>query len=248
MRVLLTGAHGRVGTAITDHLETQYDWTLLDREDDSDRETEVVDIADRPAVEEVVDGHDAVVHLAADPGRPGTWASVLENNLIGCYNVLDAAAEAGVERFVFASTNHVVGGWKDERLDELFAGDCLLDHETTVRPDSYYGASKAFGEALCRYYVDYEEAPDRAYALRIGGVHDRDNDRPTDTEKGRAGWLSRRDCAHLVDRCLTADGPEFGIFYGVSDNATRYYDIEHPRQAIGYRPQDDAADWEGSPE
>jgi len=70
----------------------------------------VVDIADRPAVEEVVDGHDAVVHLAADPGESWTWSSVPENDVVGCYNILDAAAEAGVKRFVFASTNHVVGG------------------------------------------------------------------------------------------------------------------------------------------
>ena len=243
MKVLLTGAHGRVGTAVMDHLEDDYDWTLLDREDSSERKTEVVDVVDREAVERIVDGHNAVVHLAADPGSPGTWSSVLQNNVIGCYNVLDAAAEAGIDRFIFASTNHVVGGWKDEFEDQLFTGELIFDHTTPVRPDSLYGASKAFGEALCRYYVDYHDAPETVYALRIGGVHGRDHDHPSDSKRGHAGWLSRRDCAHIVDRCLQADGPDFGIFYGASDNETRYYDIEYPRQAIGYRPQDDSAEW-----
>jgi len=249
MRVLLTGAHGRVGTAIMDHLEADYDWTLLDREDSPERETEVVDVADREAVDRVVAGHDAVVHLAADPGwSPGTWSSVLENNIIGCYNVLDAAAEAGVNRFVFASTNHVLGGYQDFCEEELFSGEMILDDETPVRPDSYYGVSKVFGEALCQYYVDYVESPDTAYMLRIGGVHEPDYDRPSDSKHGRCGWMSRRDCAHLFDRCLQADGPDYAVFNSVSDNAERYYDLEYARQAIGFRPQDDGGEWRDSEE
>ena len=245
MRVLLTGAHGRVGTAVVNHLADDYEWTLLDREDHPERETVVADVFDRGAVEDAVAGQDAVVHLAADPGDPGTWESVHDNNLVGCYNVLDAASEAGVERVVFASTNHVHGAWQDFHEEELFSGEVVLDDATPVRPDGLYAASKVFGEALCRYYVDYAEAPERAYAIRIGGVHDPDFDRPTPSRHGPSGWLSRRDCAHLVDRCLRADGPEFAIFNGVSDNADRYYDLDYPRQAVDYLPEDDASDWDG---
>jgi len=247
MRVLLTGANGRIGTAIDDHLGTEYDWTYLDRSDSRERETRVVDIADGDAVRGVVDGHDAVVHLAGDPAVDAPWSSVLRNNVVGFYNVLDAAREAGVDRFVFASTNHVVAGWEAGHADELPRGELCFDSMTPPRPDSLYGASKSFGEDLGRYYVERTGSPRTFFALRIGGVHDREHDHPWDTTRGYAWWLSRRDCAQLIDRCLRADGGGFEVFYGVSDNEQRWCDIEHARRMIGYDPRDDADDWRESP-
>jgi NAD+ dependent glucose-6-phosphate dehydrogenase len=241
MRVLLTGAAGRVGGAVLDHLGDEYEWTLSDREE-TPGDGAGVDIVRRPAVRRLVDGHDAVVHLAADPSVQAPWDSVLRNNVVGHHTVLDAASEAGVDRFVFASTNHVVAGWEDEHGAALRSGELIFDHTTPPRPDSLYGASKAFGESLGRYYVDQADAPSRFYALRIGGLHTREHDHPWDNERGRAWWLSRRDCAHLVDRCLSANGPAFGVFYGVSDNRGRWCDLDYARQAIGYRPRDDAAE------
>ena len=243
MRVLLTGANGRVGGAVIDHLEDAYEWTYLDREDDPERDTRVVDIVDRDAVEAVIEGHDAVVHLAGDPRVDAPWSSVLRNNVTGLYTVLDAAHVAGVDRVVFASTNHVVAGWEGPCGDQLRSGEMVLDHTTPRKPDSLYGATKSFGEDLGRYYVGERDAPRRFYALRIGGVHAREHDHPWDNRRGRAWWLSHRDCAHLVDRCLRADGPAFDVFYGVSDNDGRWCDIERARETVGYDPRDNAADW-----
>jgi nucleoside-diphosphate-sugar epimerase len=244
MDVLLTGAHGRVGTAILDHVGTEYDWTCLDRHDSPERETHVVDVRNRTELDSVVEGHDAIVHLAGNPSVDAPWASVLQNNIVGTYNVLDAAKAADVERFVFASTNHVVAGWEDTRLQELNSGELIFDHTTPRLPDSYYATSKSLGEDLGRYHVETVGTPERFYALRIGGLHDRDHDHPWDNERSRAWWLSRRDCAQLVDRCLSADGLRFGVFYGVSDNARRWCDLEYARQTIGYRPKDDSSDVE----
>lgn len=246
MRVLLTGASGQVGGAVIDHLADTHEWTYLDRDAHPERETRVVDIVNRDAVGDVISGHDAVVHLAGDPRVDAPWSSVLRNNVIGFYTVLDAAREAGVDRFVFASTNHVVAGWEGPCADRLQSGDMVLDHTTPPRPDSLYGATKAFGEDIGRYHVDERDTPETFIAIRIGGVHTREHDHPWDNPRGRAWWLSRRDCAHLIDRCLRADGPSFDIFYGVSNNDTRWCDIEHAQETVGYDPQDNAADWDSA--
>jgi nucleoside-diphosphate-sugar epimerase len=267
MDVLLTGANGRVGTAVDEHLRDDYQWTYLDREDSSDRETVVADVTDYEAVRSAVEGQDAVVHLAGDPAVGATWRSCLQNNIVGTYNVLAAASEAGVERVVFASSNHVVAGWEDDHLPELWSGELVIDHGTPRRPDSFYGVSKAFGEDLGRYYVEQVGTPARFYALRIGGLLGPAYDTPygyaelardrgefdlepgseayrEHTRRTQAMWLSRRDAAHLVDCCLRADARPFGTFYGVSDNRERWFDLEDARATVGYDPEDDAADYD----
>jgi NAD+ dependent glucose-6-phosphate dehydrogenase len=267
MQVLLTGANGRVGTAVDEHLGETYDWTYLDREDTTERETLVADITDFEAIQPAFEGQDAVVHLAGDPAVGATWRSCLENNVVGTYNVLEAASQAGVERVVFASSNHVVAGWEDDHLAELWDGEMVIDRHTPRRPDSFYGVSKAFGEDLGRYYIDQVGTPARFYALRIGGLLEPAYDSPYGyaekardrgefeyepgteeyreyTRRTEALWLSRRDAAHLVDCCLRADARPFGAFYGVSDNSDRWFDLEDARAAVGYDPADDAADYE----
>jgi NAD+ dependent glucose-6-phosphate dehydrogenase len=269
-RIVLTGASGRVGTAITERLHEQYDWTYLDREPHPEYDTEIADVTDEPALRDAFEGHDAVVHLAGDPGRPGTWPSVLLNNVIGTQTVLEAASATGIDHVVFASTNHVVGGWEDAHGEDLYAGTLTIDHETPVRPDSFYGASKAMGEDLGRFYVDQRDYPNRFHALRIGYVLDAAYDHPyghleeqrddgdVDLEPGTAAyerrarrtkaiWLSRRDCAHLVDCSLRSTAPDFGVYYGVSDNASRWFDVENAREQLDYDPVDDSAEWDGPP-
>jgi len=266
----MTGASGTVGTAITDHLHEAYDWSYLDREPHPQYDTVVADGTDEPALRDAFEDHDAVVHLAGDPGRPGTWPSVLLNNVVGTQAVLEAANATGIEHVVFASTNHVVAGWEDDHGEDLYAGRLTIDHETPERPDSFYGASKAMAEDLGRYYVDQRDGPSRFHALRIGYVLGPDYDHPyghleeqrddgeLDLEPGteayerrarrtKAIWLSRRDCAHLVDCSLQSETPDFGIYYGVSDNADRWFDIGHARDQLGYDPVDDAAEFDGPP-
>jgi len=279
MDVLVTGVYGRCGTAIIDHLHDrdEYEFTYYNRSDRPDDhpyggyDTVVGDISDYDALREACEGKDAIVHLAAYPYTDGTWSDIFEPNVLGMYNVLEAARDATVESIVFGSTNHVMGMYEEELAPDLYERDheLVLDHTDPVRPDSYYGASKSFGEDLGRYYVEDFEYPKQFYALRICSVRMPEYDHPYgDAESGveegnwergsaeyeeqvarmKATWQSRRDFAHQIDCCLQDDSVAFDIFSGVSDNRRRWYDLEHARARIGYDPQDDGEEWDAPPE
>ncbi|ADB63244.1 NAD-dependent epimerase/dehydratase (plasmid) [Haloterrigena turkmenica DSM 5511] len=278
MDVLVTGSYGRCGTAIIDHLhdDDRYEFTYYNRSDREEGpyaefETVVGDIADYEALREACEGQDAIVHLAAYPYTDGDWTDIFQPNIVGMYNVLEAAREAEVESVIFGSTNHVMGMYEIENAPEIYERDhdLVIDHTDPVRPDSYYGASKSFGEDLGRYYIEDCEYPKQFYALRICSVRGEEYDHPYgdaeigvedgDWERGsdeyeeqvarmKATWQSRRDFAHQIDCCLRDDDVEFDIFSGVSDNRRRWYDLEHARARIGYDPQDDGEEWDAPPE
>lgn len=279
MDVLVTGAYGRCGTAIIDHLHDhgEYEFTYYNRSDRPDShpyggyDTIVGDISDYEALHSACKGKDAVVHLAAYPYTDGDWSDIFEPNVIGMYNVLEASRKAEVDSIVFASTNHVMGMYERKHAPDLYSKNygLVLDHTDPVRPDSYYGASKSFGEDLGRYYVEDFEYPKRFYALRICSVRMPEYDHPYgDAEAGvadgeferksdeydeqvrrmKATWQSRRDFAHQIECCLRDDSIEFDVFSGVSDNRRRWFNLEHARARIGYDPQDDGEEWEAPPE
>ncbi|ELY92195.1 NAD-dependent epimerase/dehydratase family protein [Natrialba taiwanensis] len=279
MDVLVTGSYGRCGTAIIDHLhdDDRYEFTYYNRsgrdEDDpyGGYETVIGDIADYETLREACTGQDAIVHLAAYPYTDGDWSDIFEPNVIGMYNVLEAAREAEVDSVIFGSTNHVMGQYEQEFAPDIYdrQHELVLDHTDPVRPDSYYGASKSFGEDLGRYYVEDCAYPNRFYALRICSVRMPEYDHPYgDAEAGvengewergspeyerevarmKATWQSRRDFAHQIECCLADERVEFDIFSGVSDNRRRWFDLEHARSVLGYDPQDDGEEWDAPPE
>jgi NAD+ dependent glucose-6-phosphate dehydrogenase len=270
--ILLTGAFGRVGTAIIDHLteKDSYDFTYLNRSDRDDYETVVADVSNYDEIRPAFEDKDAVIHLAGYPETDGSWKETLENNIIGMYNTLEAAKDAGVPKFIFGSTNHVVGMYEVEFAPEIYEQDfdLTIDRTSPRRPDSYYGSSKSFDEDLGRYYVENYEAPEQFYSLRICTVRDERYDHPYgDAEHGvddgrwergsdqyeeqvarmKAMWQSRRDLAHQVECCLQDDDVEYDVFYGVSDNDRRWFDIDHGRKVIGYEPQDNGEEWDAPP-
>lgn len=273
MDVLLTGAHGRVGESIKRHIaaKDEYDFTYLDRVDHPEYETVVADVADYDAIRPAFDGQDAVIHLAAYPETDGTWEQIHTNSLIGTHNALEAASDAGVGTFVYASSIHTVGVYEIENAPEIYelGFDMTIDHTMPVRPDSYYGASKVFGEAWGRYYIEMCDYPEQFYAIRIASVRWPQYDHPyRDAEEGveegwwergsdkyeeqvkrlKGTWLSQRDSGQLHQLCLQDETVDFDIFYGRSDNERSWYDIEHAREVLGYDPQDRGEDWDGPPE
>lgn len=253
-RVLVTGADGTIGRLVQQHLGSRYDLRLMTHHP-VDYPSIVADIADLDAIQPAFEGVDAVVHLAATVSVLSPWEDVLPANLIGVYNVYEAAKRAGVGCVVFASSNHAVGMFEVEAAPGIYALDDprKIDHLVEIRPDSYYGISKAYGEAMGRYYVENHGL--RVFCLRIGTVRADDDPRSPEIatasawlpltaqqayERLRATWLSQRDCAQLIACCLEAEQINFGIYYGISNNPRQFWDIEHARREIGYAPQDSA--------
>lgn len=267
---MMTGAFGRVGTAVIENLADKYSFSYTDISESAEHQSVQADIREFDEIAPTFSGHEAVVHLAGDPSTDAGWESVLQNNVLGTYNCLEAARKAQVESFVFASSNHVVGQYEAQQSPEIYepGHGLVLDHTTPTRPDSFYGSSKLFGETMGRQYVERFEYPKRFYALRIASVRQPEYDHPYgDAERGvaagtfdetseayemavkrmKATWHSRADLARLIDCCLADSTVEFDIFYGVSDNLARWFDLEHARAVIGYRPEDSAEEWDSAP-
>ena len=149
MKVVLTGAAGVIGTAVREHLGERYEFVSITRKP-TDYSSVVADIRNFDAIRPAFDGADAVVHLAASISVDSPWESVLNDNLIGTYNVYEAARQAGLKAIVFASSNHTIGGYEVDGAPRIYALDDprVYDHNAEIRPDSLYGVSKVYGEAL----------------------------------------------------------------------------------------------------
>lgn len=232
-KLVLTGVQGLIGGILREALADRYDIWGLDLHASAPK-TLTADVADIEAVRRAFDRigeFERLVHLAGDRRVDAPWSSLLPNNILGTYNVYSAAHARGVERIVFASSNHVVG-----MVEKEGGGPERVSVTDPVRPDSLYAVSKLFGEALARYY--YERHDLQSICLRIGSVLEDDD--PTREARFMRTWLSHRDLVSLVDRSLRAE-VEFGIYYGVSDNRDRFWSLESARRELGYQPSDDAA-------
>lgn len=230
-RVLITGAAGRIGTDLTSRLGGHYDLRLHFNKNIPEApavdDYVIADIAEYDQIAPAMDGIDTVIHLAGEPSVTTPWERVNNANILGHYNVYEAARAAGVRRIVFASTNHVMGmNDRDEAWPQYPA--------RPVRPDSLYGVSKAFGETLARHY--YDRFGLSSICLRIGAYGERPRD-----EIARYMWLSPRDCAQLVRRSVESD-VGYAIYYAISGNSGRTWDITDAIVQLGYRPEDDADD------
>lgn len=254
-RVLVTGGAGVIGQAVHRHLGDRYELAALDRVEAKNMPTTVASIDDLDAITPAFAGIDAVVHLAASITVDTPWDDVLHNNLIGTYNVYEAARRAGAKTIVFASSNHAIGMYEMDAGAEIYELDDsrVYDHTVELRPDSLYGVSKAYGEALGRMYSDLHGM--RVHCLRIGTVRGDDDPRDPSVPTGsfwldltpeqkydrlRATWLSQRDCADLIGCCLEAADVPFGVVYAISNNPRQFWDMSHAKALYGFTPKDSA--------
>ena len=235
--MLITGATGVIGSHLAAELAEHYDIVQHGRTPqtkEQEKTLRLADLDDYEAVLALMDDVDTVVHMAGAASPDSGWEAVLQANLIGTRNVLEAAREAGVRRVVLASSNHAMGMY--DRYEQW----PVYPHQLP-RGDSLYGVSKIFGESLGRFYHD-EHGLD-VIALRIGWMSEDPGE--ADEEILHAMWLSPRDCTEVVRRAIEAE-VAFGLYYAISDNPNRRWSMTNTTLELGYRPQDSAADHLGA--
>jgi uronate dehydrogenase len=224
--VLITGAAGGVGGHLRGELGDRYALRLSDlrpiKRLASHERYAKANITRLAEAVRITKGVDAIIHLGGYSVE-GPWADILEANIVGCYNIFEAARRNGVRRILFATSNHAVGFYGREQR---------IDHRVPPKPDSRYGVSKVFGEALGSLYADKYGL--EVFCMRLGNVH------PTPVDARRLSiWMSPRDLGQLVTIGLERRGIRFEIVYGISGNTRRWYDNSNALR-LGYRPQDDS--------
>jgi len=250
-RILVTGMSGLIGGIVGRRLAEKHAVRALNRRPIDGVETLQADITDLEAIRPAFKGIDTVVHMAAYLGDANSTQQI-SVNVWGTYNVFEAAREAGVQRVVFGSSGATMHGHErnesilamvEARYADIPEPRPLITHLSPVRPNSLYGCAKVWGEALGRYYSEVHGIS--VLCIRLGRVVQ--EDQPRDARHA-AVYISHRDVAQIVERCVeVSENVRFDIFYGVSDNRTRFRDISHAREVIGYVPQDGIHDWPETP-
>jgi nucleoside-diphosphate-sugar epimerase len=233
LRILLTGAAGRIGSAFRAYAGDRYRLRLADRDldrigDPRGHEVFALDAAGLEACQEACKGMDVVIHLAADPSAAADfYDSLLDNNIKATYNIFRAARDQGCRRVIYASSIRALEGYPQ---------GAPIPPDVPVCPTDMYGASKCFGEATAHSFAAKEGLS--SIVIRIGTFEDlirRSNLTPALLSR----FVSRRDLCQLLTRCAEAPGIQFAIVHGLSDNRVKRLDIDSTRALLGYAPQDD---------
>jgi nucleoside-diphosphate-sugar epimerase len=245
VHVLVTGASGLIGSILWEPLAREHDLRGIDLRSDRTRGIDRGDVRRTRSLRGIFQGVEAVVDLATGSRVDLSWRDV-QSDIRGRVNVLEAALAQGVQRYVFASSNHVTGMYELEQpYSQIAAGRYegldpvtipLIGPEWPTRPDSPYGVGKACAEIASRHYA--ERYGISCLCLRIGTV--RRDGRPH-TVRDYATLLTKPDLVRLVDCALRAPLTlRHGVYYGVSANKWRFWDITNAREQLEFEPHDDA--------
>lgn len=231
MKLLLTGATGRLGAALRPLLLARdgVELVVSSRSEITDvkpgEHVRIGDLANLDDCRGLVAGVDGIVHLGGQ-AKEHTFETILQSNIVGTYNVFEAARQAGCPRILFASSVHAIG-FHDTTTP--------LDATSEMRPDTLYGLSKCYGELLARLY--WEKFGQESVSVRIGSSFERPrNARMLST------WLSHGDLARLVFATFEATRTGAAMVYGASDNAAGWWSNDHAG-FLGWKPQDSADPW-----
>ncbi|MBT0570127.1 NAD(P)-dependent oxidoreductase [Curvibacter sp. CHRR-16] len=227
-KLLLTGAAGGLGKVLRETLKPYCDVIRLSDKaamEPAKAGEEVIqaDLANAAEVNAMVEGCDAIIHMGGISVE-APFEAIMQANILGVYNLYEAARKHGVKRVIFASSNHVIGFYKQSET---------ITVDSAPRPDGYYGLSKAYGEDLSRYYFDRYGI--ETVCLRIGSSFPKPRDR-----RMLCTYLSYDDLLRLLVASLSAPAVGHSIIYGVSDNPVTWWDNSGARH-IGYKPQDSSA-------
>jgi len=240
-RLLVTGSNGLIGGILWPHLSNIYEIFGVDiSTPKSDARIFKADLSHYDQIFDVVrkiSPISCIIHLAANSRINTKWKSVRKNNFIATKNIYTVAKKFGVKRIVFASSNQVTYGY--ERFFNKLGWQkyrIMINTRYPLWPISYYGVNKVFGEAIARFY--YETAGLESICLRIGSVTEDDN--PKESSRLLSTWLSHKDVVQIFNKSIISN-VRFGIYYGVSNNKDRFWDISNTIHDLGYEPEYDAS-------
>ena len=243
--VLVTGMSGLIGSAVKERFDTYKLLSALNRSPVEGVRTTQADLSNYNAIRPAFDGIDTVIHLGAKAGERFTYQELVDTNVTGTYNVLKAAAEAGCQRVLLASSGATVSGYEliepyksivEARYDDAPSVWDLITVDMPTRPTGIYGSTKVWGEALGRHYADTTNLT--VISLRIGFVNRQD--KPL-RSRDYAIWCSQRDICDLIVRCVDVDlNSKYDVFFGTSRNKWGYRDINRAISLTGFNPVDEA--------
>lgn len=253
-RIAVTGASGNVGAEVIEAFD-DHELTLITHTERDDMDSIPLDVTDRDAFIDALSDEDVLIHLAANPSPYAQWDDLHTVNIQGTFNAYTAAIENGLDRVVYASSNHAINGKETVNPDEpetMHEDAPALQHDVPPYPDSWYGVTKVASEAIGNRFAHQDDI--EAVNLRIGWLMSRDQLRDSQEDPdseypeanarfARAMWLSPRDCHDAIRSAALADLKSNPVTaHAVSRNDERCLSLTHTLRAIGYEPRDDAAE------
>ncbi|MFV9653514.1 NAD-dependent epimerase/dehydratase family protein [Pseudomonas sp. NY15366] len=225
-RLLLTGAAGGLGKVLRQRLRPYANILRLSDigemapAEGPNEEVVRCDLADKAGVHQLVEGVDAILHFGGvSVERP--FEEILGANICGVFHIYEAARRHGVNRVVFASSNHVIGFYKQDQR---------LDANSPRRPDGYYGLSKSYGEDMASFYFDRYGI--ETVSIRIGSSFPEPANR-----RMMSTWLSYDDLTQLIERALYTPNVGHTVVYGMSNNREVWWDNSQAAH-LGFTPKD----------
>ncbi len=248
LKVLITGAAGNIGTKVRQSLAGRYALKLLDRDARGDAEILEVDLSKWCSkLADAFQDIDVVVHLAGNSDDTESWGNLIDTNLDATINTFIAAARSNVPRLIFASSNHVMGGYKQwgqmirltSKVPPIPGTQYSVDDEEI--DSTPYAATKLFGERLGKCFA--ESSGMQVVAIRIGWVQTGENQPdmmpPEYDQWFKAMWISNRDLCQLIEKCLTVElSDKLTIINGMSNNSPMVWDLDEAKKTVDYAPED----------
>lgn len=245
-QILITGSSGLIGQILLNHLPSEYVITGLDITESSDKRTSVANLRNFDEINHHFANIDIVIDLAGISNLDADWNQICTNNIPVTCNTFEAAKEHNVKRIIYVSSNHVTGMYESEApYSDIIAGNYhqirlsklqYIHSGSQIKPDSPYGIGKSFGESTAKYYS--EKFGISIICLRIGTVNKLN--KPMDIRQF-ATLLTHKDLIQLISKSIEAKSHvKYEIFYGVSNNKWRIWDLTESNKKISFQPKDDA--------